>query len=31
MRESRSRSLILNNSYLGMVRQWQQLFDDKRY
>ena len=22
---------ILNNSYLGMVRQWQQLFYDKRY
>lgn len=23
--------LILNNSYLGMVRQWQQLFYEKRY
>ncbi len=23
--------LILNNSYLGMVRQWQELFFDKRY
>lgn len=23
--------LMLNNSYLGMVRQWQQLFFDKRY
>lgn len=23
--------LILNNSYLGMVRQWQELFYDKRY
>ena len=23
--------LILNNNYLGMVRQWQQLFFDKRY
>jgi len=23
--------LILNNEYLGMVRQWQQLFNDKRY
>ncbi|SNS98610.1 acetolactate synthase, large subunit [Ekhidna lutea] len=23
--------LILNNSFLGMVRQWQQLFFDKRY
>ncbi len=23
--------LILNNQYLGMVRQWQQLFFDKRY
>ena len=23
--------LILNNSFLGMVRQWQQLFNDKRY
>jgi acetolactate synthase I/II/III large subunit len=23
--------LILNNRYLGMVRQWQQLFHDKRY
>lgn len=23
--------LVLNNSYLGMVRQWQQLFHDKRY
>jgi acetolactate synthase-1/2/3 large subunit len=22
---------MLNNSYLGMVRQWQQLFYDKRY
>src|SRR5678816_3468521 len=23
--------LILNNKFLGMVRQWQQLFHDKRY
>jgi acetolactate synthase-1/2/3 large subunit len=23
--------LILNNTYLGMVRQWQELFYDKRY
>lgn len=23
--------LVLNNSYLGMVRQWQQLFYDRRY
>lgn len=23
--------IILNNNYLGMVRQWQQLFHDKRY
>jgi acetolactate synthase-1/2/3 large subunit len=23
--------VILNNSFLGMVRQWQQLFFDKRY
>lgn len=23
--------LIINNSYLGMVRQWQELFNDKRY
>jgi acetolactate synthase-1/2/3 large subunit len=23
--------VILNNSYLGMVRQWQELFFDKRY
>ncbi|MCX8480687.1 MAG: biosynthetic-type acetolactate synthase large subunit, partial [Sediminibacterium sp.] len=23
--------LILNNAFLGMVRQWQQLFNDKRY
>ncbi|MDW8287858.1 MAG: thiamine pyrophosphate-dependent enzyme, partial [Flammeovirgaceae bacterium] len=23
--------IILNNNYLGMVRQWQQLFFDKRY
>jgi acetolactate synthase-1/2/3 large subunit len=23
--------VILNNSYLGMVRQWQELFYDKRY
>ena len=22
---------IINNGYLGMVRQWQQLFEDKRY
>jgi len=22
---------IINNSYLGMVRQWQELFYDKRY
>jgi len=24
-------SVILNNGYLGMVRQWQELFFDKRY
>ncbi len=23
--------LIINNSYLGMVRQWQEIFNDKRY
>jgi len=23
--------LILNNSFLGMVRQWQELFNDRRY
>jgi len=23
--------MILNNQFLGMVRQWQQLFNDKRY
>lgn len=23
--------VVLNNSYLGMVRQWQQLFHDRRY
>lgn len=23
--------VLLNNSYLGMVRQWQELFNDKRY
>lgn len=23
--------IILNNSYLGMVRQWQEIFNDKRY
>jgi acetolactate synthase-1/2/3 large subunit len=23
--------LLLNNNYLGMVRQWQQMFFDKRY
>ncbi len=23
--------MILNNQYLGMVRQWQELFYDKRY
>jgi acetolactate synthase I/II/III large subunit len=23
--------IILNNNFLGMVRQWQQLFNDKRY
>ena len=23
--------MILNNDFLGMVRQWQQLFFDKRY
>ncbi len=25
------KAMILNNSYLGMVRQWQELFFDKRY
>lgn len=25
------KAIILNNSYLGMVRQWQELFWDKRY
>ena len=23
--------VVLNNGYLGMVRQWQELFYDKRY
>ena len=23
--------VILNNSYLGMVRQWQEMFNEKRY
>lgn len=23
--------MVLNNNFLGMVRQWQQLFHDKRY
>ena len=23
--------MVLNNDFLGMVRQWQQLFFDKRY
>jgi acetolactate synthase I/II/III large subunit len=23
--------IVLNNNFLGMVRQWQQLFHDKRY
>lgn len=23
--------IVMNNSYLGMVRQWQELFNDKRY
>jgi len=22
---------VINNGYLGMVRQWQELFEDKRY
>ena len=25
------RVLVVNNGYLGMVRQWQQLFEGKRY
>jgi acetolactate synthase-1/2/3 large subunit len=25
------KTIILNNNFLGMVRQWQQLFFDKRY
>jgi acetolactate synthase-1/2/3 large subunit len=25
------KAIILNNNYLGMVRQWQQLFFEKRY
>lgn len=29
--EANVKLLILNNHYLGMVRQWQQLFHDKRY
>lgn len=29
--EANVKILILNNQYLGMVRQWQQLFHDKRY
>jgi len=29
--EANVKLLILNNHYLGMVRQWQQLFLDKRY
>lgn len=29
--EANVKILILNNQYLGMVRQWQQLFNDKRY
>lgn len=28
---SKVKILILNNQFLGMVRQWQQLFHDKRY
>ena len=28
---SRSRWRILNNAYLGMVRQWQEMFYDERY
>ena len=23
--------VIINNGYLGMVRQWQQIFNDRRY
>ena len=29
--EAAVKILILNNQFLGMVRQWQQLFHDKRY
>ncbi len=29
--ETNIKILILNNQFLGMVRQWQQLFHDKRY
>ncbi|MBC7422365.1 MAG: biosynthetic-type acetolactate synthase large subunit, partial [Ferruginibacter sp.] len=29
--ETNVKILILNNQFLGMVRQWQQLFHDKRY
>ena len=27
----RHQGVIINNGYLGMVRQWQELFWDKRY
>ena len=29
--EAEVKIMILNNQFLGMVRQWQQLFHDKRY
>lgn len=29
--DAKVKILILNNEFLGMVRQWQQLFNDKRY
>ncbi len=29
--EANVKIMILNNEFLGMVRQWQQLFNDKRY
>src|SRR5690606_5725720 len=28
---AKAKILILNNEFLGMVRQWQQLFNDRRY
>jgi acetolactate synthase-1/2/3 large subunit len=31
MQTNQCKDMILNNEFLGMVRQWQQLFNDKRY